>query len=251
MHYHTKAFAKLTGVTVRTLRYYHQIGLLVPAVAANGYREYSSADADRLQAILLYRQLGLPLAELPALLAAPSAERHARLTRQRAALVSQQTELARTLAQLDATLANQKGVPMTDTEKFTAFKQARLKQNDADYGAEVTAKYGAAAKTAADHHYAGLTEAQMAAMTAAEARLKTALTAYLAQPQLPGPDAAAAYHAHRDWLAQAVPNYTPALHRGIVQLYRDPRFATYYERLVGDPGAAAALIAIVTAYLPE
>ena len=64
MDYQIKTFAELTGVSERTLRYYHERGLLGPTVASNGYRTYSSQDADRLQLILMYRQLQFSLAEI-------------------------------------------------------------------------------------------------------------------------------------------------------------------------------------------
>ena len=59
--YTTKELADLAGVSSRTLRYYDQIGLLVPARAANGYRVYDAADMHRLQHILLLRSCGVPL----------------------------------------------------------------------------------------------------------------------------------------------------------------------------------------------
>ena len=59
--YTTKELADLAGVSSRTLRYYDQIGLLVPARAQNGYRVYDTADMRRLQHILLLRSCGVPL----------------------------------------------------------------------------------------------------------------------------------------------------------------------------------------------
>ena len=57
-----KEVSALTGVTVRTLRYYDRIGLLRPeAVTAVGYRLYGDAALERLRHILLYRELGFSL----------------------------------------------------------------------------------------------------------------------------------------------------------------------------------------------
>ncbi|MEU4671458.1 MerR family transcriptional regulator [Amycolatopsis sp. NPDC023774] len=53
--------AVLAGITVRTLHHYDEIGLLSPSGrTAAGYRRYSEADLDRLQRVLLYRELGFP-----------------------------------------------------------------------------------------------------------------------------------------------------------------------------------------------
>ncbi len=51
----------IVGVSTRTLRYYEEEGLLVPARTANGYRRYTPADLDRLQEILLLRHRGLSI----------------------------------------------------------------------------------------------------------------------------------------------------------------------------------------------
>lgn len=251
--YSTQQLATLSGVSARTLRYYDQIGLLTPPLAANGYRQYGPAEVDRLQLILTYRALGFALADIQALLDQPPAQRMQALAQQREKLLANRRLVDQQLAQLDATLTNQKGASnMPDNEKFAAFKQAQIKANDEAYGAEVTAKYGKAAKAEADLRFAGLTEAQYTAMTAAEAQLKTALLAYLAAPALPGADAAAAYHAHRAWLLTTTPQLTPAMHRGLAAMYvADPRFTAYYTKLTGRSQAAAALKEIVDYYAAE
>ncbi|MDQ6149226.1 MerR family transcriptional regulator, partial [Staphylococcus haemolyticus] len=54
--------SKVTSVSTRTLRYYHEIGLLVPSyIDDNGYRYYHSQDITKLQTILFLRQLNLSL----------------------------------------------------------------------------------------------------------------------------------------------------------------------------------------------
>ena len=67
-----KEVSALTGVTVRTLRYYDRIGLLRPeAVTEAGYRLYGDAALERLRHILLYRELGFSLREIGTMLDAP------------------------------------------------------------------------------------------------------------------------------------------------------------------------------------
>ncbi|MEK3771729.1 MerR family transcriptional regulator [Paenibacillus sp. FSL R5-0887] len=51
--------AKLTGVSVRSLRYYESQGLISPIRQANGYREYSSLAVETVETIKLYLNLGL------------------------------------------------------------------------------------------------------------------------------------------------------------------------------------------------
>lgn len=67
-----KEVSKLTGVSVRTLHYYDDIGLLKPAkVTDAGYRMYDDADISRLQNILLFRELQFPLKEIKTILDSP------------------------------------------------------------------------------------------------------------------------------------------------------------------------------------
>jgi len=56
--------AQATGLTVRTLHHYEEIGLLVPARDASGHRRYGADDVERLYRIALLRQLGLPLGQI-------------------------------------------------------------------------------------------------------------------------------------------------------------------------------------------
>ena len=61
--------AKLAGVTVRTLRHYHQLGLLPePPRSANGYRDYTAADVARVLRVKRLAALGFPLARIGAIL---------------------------------------------------------------------------------------------------------------------------------------------------------------------------------------
>ena len=67
-----KQVSLLTGVSVRTLHYYHAIGLLKPTqVTDAGYRLYDDAALERLNKILVYRELGMPLDAIAGLLDAP------------------------------------------------------------------------------------------------------------------------------------------------------------------------------------
>src|SRR3546814_20208838 len=79
--------ARAAGISVRTLHHYDAIGLLKPGhVGANGYRYYGKEELLRLQQILFYRELGLPLAEIAAVLDDPAFDPLAALRAHRAAL---------------------------------------------------------------------------------------------------------------------------------------------------------------------
>jgi DNA-binding transcriptional MerR regulator/uncharacterized glyoxalase superfamily protein PhnB len=105
------ALAKATGLTVRTLHHYDEIGLLQPSARlAGGHRLYDAADVARLYRIIRLRQLGFPLSQVAEVLAepewqlAPAIERHLAEARQRAAMTSR---LCTRLAAMAAELAQQ------------------------------------------------------------------------------------------------------------------------------------------------
>lgn len=65
--------SRISGLSLRTLRYYDQINLLKPSAATEaGYRLYSDADLQRLHTIMLFRELEFPLAEIRSMLDTPS-----------------------------------------------------------------------------------------------------------------------------------------------------------------------------------
>ncbi|HET7015741.1 MAG TPA: MerR family transcriptional regulator [Streptosporangiaceae bacterium] len=67
------AFSRLTHLSIKTLRYYHEVGLLEPAVVDpdSGYRYYRAGQAHSAQLVRRFRDLGLPVADVKAVLAAP------------------------------------------------------------------------------------------------------------------------------------------------------------------------------------
>lgn len=68
--------SKLAGVSIRTLQYYDKIGLLHPTGYTDaGYRLYDDADLERLQQILLFRELEFPLKDIKAIINSPDFDR--------------------------------------------------------------------------------------------------------------------------------------------------------------------------------
>ena len=80
-----KEFARLTGVSVRTLHYYDEIGLLKPALVypSTGYRYYDEASLLRMQQILFYRELDFPLKSIRQILSRPDYDTTKALTQQK------------------------------------------------------------------------------------------------------------------------------------------------------------------------
>jgi len=75
--------SKLTGVSVRTLQYYDRIGLLKPiAYTESGYRLYDDTALERLQQILLFKELEFSLKEISRIIDAPDFDRNKALEQQ-------------------------------------------------------------------------------------------------------------------------------------------------------------------------
>lgn len=132
MEYTVNGLARLAGVSVRTLHWYDEIGLLRPArVTEAGYRMYGPDEVDALQSILFYRALGVPLKQIGALMADASAGRLAALQSHRAALLCRRAQLDALLATLDKTILTEEGkCAMTDAEKFEGFKQSIVAETE-------------------------------------------------------------------------------------------------------------------------
>ena len=126
-------FAKLTGVSVRTLHYYDEIGLLKPAFvdAQNGYRFYDQKSLLRMQEIMFYRELDFPLKSISEILSSPDYDKQKALAKQRKLLELKKERLERIIDALDN--ATKGSVTMTafdNSDYETARKQyeAEVKQ---------------------------------------------------------------------------------------------------------------------------
>ncbi len=120
--YKIKQVADIAKVSVRTLHHYDHIGLLQPAQRTEaGYRLYTQEDLLRLQQILLYRRQGLTLAQIRAVLDAPSFDLQEALLTQRRALLQQAKQTAAQLRAIDQALMTLQN-PEKDMNENTLFE---------------------------------------------------------------------------------------------------------------------------------
>lgn len=248
MNYTIKQMAEISGVSARTLRFYDERSLLKPAfLSPAGYRIYTEKEIDRLQQILLYRSMELPLKTIKELIDHPDEQVIATLEQQRHQLEQKRQELDRLLQVMDDTLLYYKGeIELTNEEKFQSFKQAKLAENEANYGQEIREKYGEEAVVAANQKWQKMSEADYQKMQAVEGRLFETLTTYLkeAQPTL----ATEIFALHKQWLLFSWETYSSEAHKGLSEMYvADERFTNYYDEKSGV-GATAALYEIIQQY---
>lgn len=243
MEYTVKQLAELSGVSARTLRYYHQIGLLIPGRLSNaGYRLYGPSDVDRLQQILFYRELGFALADISALLDNPNFDRKTALQSHLSALKAQQSRLNSLILTVEKTIQQETGgISMTDSEKFNGFKAALIEENETRYGDEIRARYGDAAVDQTNANISSMTSEQYEEWKRLEQEIRTGLEQAVLSQADPGSEVGKQLtELHRRWLSCTWSQYSPAAHKGLAQMYIcDERFTTYYDHRV--PGCAAFL----------
>ncbi|WP_153723096.1 MerR family transcriptional regulator [Sporosarcina cascadiensis] len=118
-----KEVSELTGISIRTLHHYDDIGLLAPdQVTESGYRLYSNENLACLQQILFFRELGFSLKKIKELLESPEFERLEALEMQRDMLLKKKMQLEVMLQTIDRTIQTEKGEnKMTNEEKFRGF----------------------------------------------------------------------------------------------------------------------------------
>ncbi|MEM7233532.1 MAG: MerR family transcriptional regulator, partial [Planctomycetota bacterium] len=141
--------AAWSGVTVRTLHYYDEIGLLTPSGrTVRGYRLYREPDLLRLQSILVYRELGFSLRKIQSLLADPNHDREQALLEQRRLLVERREKAEDMLRSIDRALKVLKGDSKVDYERlFDGFDPARYEDEAQDRWGETDAYQESARRT--------------------------------------------------------------------------------------------------------
>ncbi len=249
MEYTVQRLASLAGVSARTPRYYDEIGLLKPArVSSAGYRIYGTAEVDRLQQIMFYRELGVGLGEIKQILESPGFDALQALREHRRQLLAKREQLDQLIANLEKTIAQAEGGrTMSDREKFEGFKQKMIAENEARYGEEVRAKFGREALERSNKMLANMTEEQAKALQELSREVIETLKAAYATGDPKGELAQKAADLHRQWLCFFWPQYDKEAHAGLARMYvQDERFTAYYDQ--DQPGLAQFLCDAILAY---
>src|ERR1041385_1649194 len=133
MAYTVKKLAVMSGVSVRTLHFYDEVGLLKPAFhGANGYRFYEEAQLLTLQQILFYRELGFELKQIKKILNRADFDKVTALESHRKILRKNLAQTRKLIVTIDKTIEHLKGKKkMKSQEMFAGFdpkQQARHEQ---------------------------------------------------------------------------------------------------------------------------
>ena len=116
-----KEISALTGISVRTLHYYDEIGLLTPTEkSAAGYRLYDDKALEALQQILFFREFDIPLKEIKAVMDNPALDKNQILQMQRKMLTAKKERMERLIASIDTILKGD------NTMDFEVFNQTEI-----------------------------------------------------------------------------------------------------------------------------
>ena len=236
MEYSIRELAGLAGVSARTLRYYDEIDLLKPFyVNEAGYRYYGEKELVLLQQILFYRERGFELKDIRKIIyqkdfdIMDALEDHLHELEERKKSVE---ALIRTVKQ---TILSMKGeYQMSDHEKFEAFKERMIRENEEKYGTEIRKKYGDEEIDASNQKLLSMTREEWEEFHKLEEeiynRLKEGVTSGI---EAESEEAKQIVVLHKNWLKKTWRKYTKEAHKAVAEGYTaDERFKQYYNKEV-------------------
>jgi DNA-binding transcriptional MerR regulator len=131
MEYTVQKLSQIAGVSTRTLRYYDEIGILKPArTSSSGYRIYGQKEVDLLQQIMFYREMGVNLDTIKAIMTSKDFDEMKALQSHLVKLLAQRQELDQLIENVTKTMEYKKGITkMNNKEKFNGFKKKLVEEN--------------------------------------------------------------------------------------------------------------------------
>ncbi len=234
-----RELAELTGVSVRTLHYYDEIGLLKPARVdkTTGYRYYDETSLLRMQEILFYRELDFSLKNIAEILSSPHYDKNMALKQQKHLLTLKKERLERLICAVDDAMKGENVMSAFDNRDFEQYK------------AEAKQRWG---NTDAYREYEEKAKVQSKNSQQAAADGMNAIFAEFAQCMKNGEaaDSAAAQALVKKLQQHITDNFytcTKAILAGLGQMYvQDERFQKNIDK--HDIGTAAFVSAAIANY---
>jgi DNA-binding transcriptional MerR regulator len=242
--YTVKKLANLAGVTVRTLHHYDDIGLLKPSsIGHNGYRYYAEEALYRLQQILFYRELEVPLEEIKRIVTSRDFDVLGALESHRSALQAEAKRIQELINTIDRTTTHLRGkVGMSDAQLFKGFTEEE-QDRMADEAAQRWDSETVRASNARWKKYPP--ERQQRIMDEGNALYRDLIAVMPDGPSAPGvQDLIGRWHAHMLYFWSPTDEQLVALADGYND---DPRFRANFEAM--QPGLAAFMGAAVREYV--
>ncbi|OAH47513.1 MerR family transcriptional regulator [Dietzia cinnamea] len=239
------AAAALVGVSVRTLHHWDRIGLARASGRTwSGYRVYDDDDIARLHRVLVYRELGFPLAEIGALLDDPEVDERAHLSRQRRLLVERISHLQEMVSAVDRLKeAMDVNAPLTPEDRAEIFGT----DWDPNWQDEAAERWGDTPQwEQSQQRTAKMDKEEWKRVKAETDALNADLAAAMRAGVDPGSaEAATLVERHRASISQFY-DCSRSMQVLLARMYRqDERFAQTYEAI--EPGLTDWIVAAVEA----
>jgi DNA-binding transcriptional MerR regulator len=239
--------AKMAGVSVRTLHHYDQIGLLVPSARTGaGYRLYGEPELLRLQQVLFFKELDIPLDEVRRILDDPGFEQEAALRHHRQLLQQRIERLARLIKTIDRTIDRLEGddMTLTDQELYEGFTTEQIER----YKREAREMYGPDVVQESERRARGMSRAEWKAV-GDEGEAVTIGLAALVDREPSDPEVQELIARHHAWIENFY-SCSAEIYRGLGQGYVEhPEFRAFYEKY--RPGLADFLSAAMNHYADQ
>jgi DNA-binding transcriptional MerR regulator len=232
--YTIKKIADLAGVTTRTLRYYDQLGLLIPSeIGENGYRYYDHNCLLRLQQVLYFRELDVPLKEIQYILSRPDFQLLPALENHRDALNNQEKRINKLLETLGKTISSLQGAGnMSEKEYFEGFDETQ-------YEDETRERWGGTPQYAeSQRKWSSYSKGQKEEIKEEGVRISIRMVTENPEASPGDPDVQTAVGEYYEYLNKYFYSCEIEFMRGLADMWvQDPGFAVNYER-IREGGAA-------------
>ena len=235
---------RVAGVTPRTLHYYDEIDLLEPTeVGENGYRYYDETALLRLQQILLYRELEIPLGEIKRIMGRSDFDTLSALAKHRAAIEARIARMKRLLTTVDETIESiREERPMDEAQIFTGFS----KEQQERYAKEAEERWDPETVRESNRRWNATSEEEQQLILSEGNRIYADLARVIGD----GPEAQSVQACIERWHEHIKRFWSPAPEQlvGLAELYSsDERFKKNFDRL--DPRLAAFMKEAVRIYV--
>ena len=233
MSYSIGELAKLAGISTRTLRHYDAIDLLKPAyIDENGYRIYSENEVKMLQQIMFYREFGITLEEIHAIVNSSEFDRLKALETHYQHLKSEKERISQLMNTVENTIKIYKEDLTMSKKEFEGFKKQQIKANEEKYGEEIREKYGDDVINSSNKKFGNLTQEQYEHIEKLNEEISEALVNAVPEGKPESAEGQRVAELHKEWLIMVWPDdlYSEEAHISLAQMYtQDERFKKYYE----------------------
>ena len=221
-----KQLAKLAGVSIRTLHHYDEIGLLKPAIRTEAkYRYYNRENLLRLQQIMFYKELDIPLAQIGEILDSEDFNIHDALVQHKKELQRRKKHVNELIITIDNTIKQLKNTTMNYEDIYKGFTPEQAEA----YEKEAKERWGSDKVEESKQRVMKMTKSEWEAVQKESVDINVEL-AKLMHLSPTDEKVQALVRRHFNWIGNFY-TVTPEIYRGLANMYiADERFKANYDK---------------------